>query len=40
MLLDLCGTIHDHLKLGGIFVGINASMTLDPAKYANYQSTG
>jgi hypothetical protein len=29
MLLDLCGTIHDHPKLGGIFVGINASMALD-----------
>ena len=40
MLLDLCRTIHDHLKLGGIFVGINASMTLDPAKYANYQKYG
>jgi hypothetical protein len=25
MLLDLCHTIHDHLKLGGVFVGINAS---------------
>jgi SAM-dependent methyltransferase len=40
MLLDLCRTIHDHLKLGGVFVGINASMTLDPAKYANYQKYG
>lgn len=40
MLLDLCHTIHDHLKLGGVFVGINASMTLDPAKYANYQKYG
>jgi ubiquinone/menaquinone biosynthesis C-methylase UbiE len=40
MLLDLCRTIYDHLKPGGVFVGINASMTLDPAKYANYQKYG
>jgi toxoflavin synthase len=40
MLLDLCGAIYNHLKPGGVFVGINASMTLDPAKYANYQKYG
>lgn len=40
MLLDLCRTIYDHLKPGGVFVGINASMTLDPAQYANYQKYG
>jgi toxoflavin synthase len=40
MLLDLCRTIYDHLKPGGVFVGINASMSLDPAKYANYQKYG
>ena len=40
MLLDLCRAIYDHLKPGGVFVGINASMTLDPAKYANYQKYG
>jgi SAM-dependent methyltransferase len=40
MLLDVCRTIYDHLKPGGVFVGINASMTLDPAKYANHQKYG
>jgi toxoflavin synthase len=40
MLLDLCRTIHDHLKPGGVFVGINASMTLVPARYADYQKYG
>jgi toxoflavin synthase len=40
MLVDLCRTIHDHLKPSGAFVGINASMTLDPAKYANCQKYG
>ena len=40
LLVDLCRTIYDHLKPGSAFVGINASMTLDPAKYANYQKYG
>jgi toxoflavin synthase len=40
MLLDICRTIYDHLKPGGAFVGFNASMTLDPSKYANYQKYG
>jgi SAM-dependent methyltransferase len=40
ILLDLCRTIYDHLKPGGVFVGINASMTLDPAKHSNYQKYG